>query len=155
MAQKNDIQYVQYYIGGSAAPKYAPDKPKKKAPRHRRMLQKQTVIRVDPLALCSIAVAGVLLLAMLVGMIALQVENRAARQEVQRLEQLQLQNAELQQTYADGYDLEQIRGLAVAMGMIPAEQAGRVEISVEQAPPPPPEPSTWERICTFFAELFA
>ena len=53
-----------------------------------------------------------------------------------------------------GYDLDDIRTKALAIGMIPIEQAETIPISAE-LPQKEPEPSLWEEIVWFFEGLFA
>ena len=59
--------------------------------------------------------------------------------------------------YREGYDLEEIREIALAMGMVPMEQLETVQISVPvvEAEEQAQEPSGWEAFCTFLAGLFA
>jgi hypothetical protein len=63
----------------------------------------------------------------------------------------------LQNKYDSSYDLEEIREIALAMGMVPMEQLETVQISVPvvEAEEQAQEPSGWEAFCTFLAGLFA
>ena len=73
MARKPDIQYVRYYTDGSAARQLeilSPQKTKTTYPRTRR--KKGYVIYVDPLAICSIVLAMVLLVCMVMGTLQIQ-----------------------------------------------------------------------------------
>ena len=134
MARKSDIQYVQFYMDGSAARQLElePRRPKKKLQQPRPRRQKKIVLHVDFIAVAGMLVAGVMLLLMLTGMSGLNRLN----QEVARLEgylvELERENLELHQTYREGYDIEQIRDAALEMGMIPASRATTVTIQVEE-----------------------
>ena len=70
------------------------------------------------------------------------------------LTQLQNENAQLNHTYYANVDLENIRNQALALGMIPIEEAQVIHISVE-LPEPEPEPSFWDDVVWFFSGLFA
>ena len=134
MARKSDIQYVQFYMDGSAARQLElePRRPKKKLQQPRPRRQKKIVLHVDFIAVAGMLVAGVMLLLMLTGMSGLNRLN----QEVTRLEgylvELERENLELHQTYREGYDIDQIRDAALEMGMIPASRATTVTIQVEE-----------------------
>ena len=134
MARKSDIQYVQFYMDGSAARQLElePRRPKKKLQQPRPRRQKKIVLHVDFIAVAGMLVAGVMLLLMLTGMSGLNRLN----QEVTRLEgylvELERENLELHQTYREGYDIDQIRDAALEMGMIPASRATIVTIQVEE-----------------------
>ena len=83
-----------------------------------------------------------------------------ARQEAMQMEeyvaQLQAENHELSQKYAEGYDLSIVEKTALNMGMVPVEQAPQITIQVQM-----PEVETvqsvtlWEQITTFLTGLFA
>jgi hypothetical protein len=68
--------------------------------------------------------------------------------------QLQQENVQLRTEYEAGYDLDEIRQLATAMGMVPAEQAERVQVHVN-VPVEEEEPTAWENFCMFLTGLFA
>ena len=118
-------------------------------------MQKRYVILIACLvALVGIAVAAVLMVMLLVGAVQMYQtlqETVALRDYVV---QLQEKNAQLKDTYAAGYDLEEIRDIAQTMGMIPAESAPhlRIEVTVPEAPV---QPSAWESFWQFFVEMFA
>ena len=80
------------------------------------------------------------------------------RAETQALENyvlsLQQENQQLKDTYASGYDLEEIEKIALAMGMVPASQAQQISLSVT-VPEQIPEPTAWESFCAFLTGLFA
>ncbi len=124
MARQTKIQYVSFYSAGSAAYKVDPQPIRKKQvnlPKPRRV--KRPVVYVDPVAIAGIVVAAVMLIGMLAGIVQLS----AAKQEQQALSGyislLQEENARLEEAYYAGFDLEEIRQIAIARGMIPADQA--------------------------------
>ena len=157
MVRKPDIQYVhEFYVHGSEArvlelkprrrviktvlPKVAPDK--------------SIRIGVDPLALCGIVVAAVLLVLMLVG----TAQYIDARNEYQAMAnqviELQNQNVVLRQQYRSSYDLERITHMANSLGMIPISEAQVMYIN-PVVPVREAEPTVWENIRWFMAGLFA
>ena len=153
MAQNNRIQF---YVHGSAVRKIEPEMPQKQAsrlpkPRKRR----QPVVYYDPLAMVSLAVTAVMLILMVAGFITLfQTYGEVTRME-QQVAQLRQENAQLQREYESGYDLEEIRQQAEALGLVPQSQVQTMTIEVEPPQPEVPEPTFWEQIGAFFAWLFA
>lgn len=161
MARQPDIQYVRFYTSGSAARKIEPlPQPKEKTvparPRQRRKVrnQERVVLRIDPISLCAMLVAGILLVAMIIGMIELGSIDAQAEQMEGYVTQLRAENARLQAEYQAGYDLDDIREKALAMGFVSIDQVEHITIHVEH-PQPEPEPTAWEEFCSFFRELFA
>ena len=76
MAMQPDIQYVRFYTTGSAARKLElqPKKEKAKisAPQRPQTRRKQkTVVYIDPVSMFAVLVAGVMFIAMAVGMLQL------------------------------------------------------------------------------------
>lgn len=155
MANKTDVQYIRFYTDGSAARKIEPEPPKKRAFRPIRRPRTKLVVHVDLLAGVTIAVAAVMLVLMLVGL----VNMRHAQAEQARMEQyvqtLKSKNSELRQTYESGFDLEEVAQKAEELGMIPAQEAEHIPIRVEVPVKPEAEPTLWQRICTFLRDLFA
>ena len=131
MARQPEIQYIRMYTQGSAARQLEmtpPErkKPKTKLPKPRP--EKVTVIRVDPIALCGILVAAVMLVLIVVGCVQLyDAQVRSARLE-SYVDQLSTQNQVLQDTYASSYDLLEVYEAAVALGMVPKDQVQQVTI---------------------------
>ena len=157
MARQPDIQYVRIYTDGSAARKLEvqPQKKNKVAlPKPKVRRDKRKVLYVDPLSMCAVFAAGMLLIAMAVGMIRLGITASQAQKAQAYVTQLEAENEQLRDAYLAGYDAEEARRQAEAMGMIPIEDAEHVIIDV-QIPQPEPEPTFWENIGLFFSELFA
>ena len=154
MARNGDIRYIQYYADGSAARQFElPLQPKKQSPQPRRRKQKKTVLHVDFVAMAGILVAVVMLILMMVGVS----ELIAANEEVAKLEsyvdQLEHERTQLQNTYRESYDLEDVRTEALKMGLISAQQAQTVTVRAEpiSVAEAPAEHSLW----TFLTGLFA
>lgn len=158
MARQPDIQYVRfrYNTDGSAARKPEPEIVRKKAvpqPKPRASAPQRSATRVDPVSLVAMVVAAVMLVAMAVGLINLAVTKAKAEGMEQYVTQLRAENTQLRQEYVSGYDLADIEKQALAMGMIPIEDAEHVYIQVE-VPQADPEPTFWEEVGLFFTELF-
>ncbi len=157
MEKKKDVRYINTYISGSSA--YwldtAPKKQSVKLPKMKKRKQKYLYLHVDPLAAIGVVTALVLLVMMLASLGQLQ----AIRQETAELESyvatLQQDNADLERTYAAGYDLEEIEKIALAMGMIPAEEATTIQMEVIVPEMPTESVSLWESFCSFLTGLFA
>ncbi len=155
MAKQPQVQYINQYISGTMAyqPEVSPRHEKKaRLPKPRR--ERKLLIEVRPAALLGIALAVVLLVMLVSGAVQMFAAQREAEQLQAYVQTLQQTNAELANTYASGYDLEEIQDLALAMGMIPAEQAEQTQVSVT-LPKETAEPTTWESFVAFFKGLFA
>lgn len=154
---KPDIEYIQkYYSYGSEAhavefkPVYR--KSGTKLPRARKNQQK--VVYIDPVAFCGLMVAIVMLLVMTAGMIRFDRACQENQTMQKYLMQLQDQNVKLNHDYRTGYDLEQIENTALALGMIPVEEARTIPVSVT-VPEPESRPTLWDEIVWFLTGLFA
>lgn len=159
MAEKTKIQYVNFYFSGSAArkidltrPIYAPQYPE---PEMEPQRKRRVVVRVDPLALCSILVSAVMLVLMVAGVFQLYSAYQQEQALAAYVQELYAQNQELEQTYRSGYDLEQIEKEALALGMIPADQAQKITMQVERPVEVQAERTPWEELAAFFSGLFA
>ena len=157
MAQKPEIQYIgQFYIHGSEARELARKNEQKKAktelPLHR--FQRVRKVYVDPLAICSLMIAAVMIIGMAAGMMSLQTaweELDTARMYVSELE---TRNSVLTAQYRSGYDLETVRSAAIAMGMVPVSEVQTVKLNVT-VPEVQPEPTLVDDILWFLNGLFA
>lgn len=157
MARRSDIRYINFYTDGSAARKYELVQPKReeKAAAPKAQRRRRPVIYVDPLALCSIAVSVVMLVLMVAGLAQMVMAHQQEQALKEYVQSLTAKNTQLQEDYAAGYDLEQVEQDALALGMIPVEQAEHITVEVETVEPVQEELSTWDAICAFFASLFA
>jgi len=156
MAQRIDVQYVQFYTHGNAAQNIAPANVvgTTKLPRtQRRKVQR---IYVDPVATLGIVVAAFMLIMMTVGVFRLQAEQKKTTQLEQCVTLLQQKNQDLKAQYSAECDLEEVERTALALGMIPKEQATHTTIHVELPSVQTTEQvSLWNRIGTFLTSLFA
>lgn len=154
MAKKPAIQYVRYYTDGNAARQVAPRSSVKKTllPKPRKL--KRRNVYIDPVATLGIVVAVCMLVMMAVGIF----QFRAAQREVLAMEryvqQLETKNQTLTDTYEAGIDIAEVERSALALGMIPKEQAQQVTIQLS-APPAEEPVGIWERIGMFLTGLFA
>ena len=156
MTQKPEIQYIgQFYVPGSEAKVLAPKQKKKKAKTKLPAAKAEQVkaIYIDPVALIGIAVAIVMLAVMVVGALRLQGDWNQYDAMSRYVSQLNQDNAELQRTYRAGYDLEDIRDKALAIGMVPVEELETVTVTVTISQREP-EPTLWDDIVWFFNGLF-
>lgn len=158
MARQPDIRYVQFYTQGTAAKKleFPLRRTGKKAvlpkPKPRREVRR--VIYVDPLALCAIVAAGILLLSMVAGMIHLGMADRENRELEAYVSQLHEEHTRLEQEFFQEYDPQQVHQRAEALGMISFSEAEHIQLELTP-PEQTAEPGVWEQIKTFFQELFA
>lgn len=153
MARQFDVQYLGGYMDGSAARKIEMPKPRKTVRKTAAKRNKRIVLHVDPLAILSIAVACVMMIMLTAGVF----EFMDARQEMIQMDAyvqtLQQENAALQEEYDAGYDLENVKQTAQALGMVPVDQVKQVAIRVQV--PEQVQPSGWEQFRMFLAGLFA
>ena len=152
MARRQQSRYIQYYVG-TAAPKLVPQPKKNKTTLPKEYKQQSYTIHVDPLALGGIVVSVVMLILMMVGIVQLASAQKDLNRMTEYVNSLQAQNVQLEQDYYSRYDLETVEKAALSMGMIPAEEAQHITISV-------PAEETWEssfwgRFHMFLEGLFA
>lgn len=139
MARKPEIQYIQYYVDGTAArnpePQQLPRKQKKPLPQKKR--RPRYVLKIQPLAVLGIVLSVVLLCMMASGVS----EFLEARQQMHRMQNhvlnQRLYNEQLREEYEEGINLEEIQRAALALGMVPEETVRHITISVpmEQVAP--------------------
>ena len=160
MAGKADIQYIHpYYTSGSAAKKLAPKAPRKKKPlptfEPRFMEPEQKIIvKLDPVSLCAIAVCAVLLVMMVVSLFQYSDAYRRNVELQEYVYALEESNLVLERDFHIDLDLEDVRQQALALGMIPAEEAKVIQVA-GRVPAAEAEPTRWERMQMFLGELFA
>ena len=154
MARQTEVLYVNYYMSGSAAYNVDPRPFKKevKLPKQRR--RGKIVLHVDPMAILGICVAFVMFILMIVGAVRLGLAQKQADQMANYVQVLQAQNEQLRAEYENGYDLEEIRQIAEAKGMIPVSEAKQVSVQLI-VPEVAKQPSAWESFVTFLTGLFA
>ena len=153
MARKQEMRYIQYYVG-SAAPKLTFQQPKKKKTALPKEYKQQSyTVRVDPLALGGIVVSAVMLVLMIVGLVQLSSAKQELAQMASYVETLQTINAEQKATFKEKCDLDAVEKAALEMGMIPIAEAQRMTISVPREEPQ--QGTFWERVGVFLEGLMA
>lgn len=157
MVQKPDIQYVtQFYSFGSEAKvlELKPVKKKQKSVLPVAKPEQKIRIGVDPVAMAGILIAVVMVLVMALSVRGYLETCDEYRTMTRRVITLQNINVEKQQAYKEMYDLDDIREKALALGMVPMEEAEVITIS-PVIPEEEPEPTWWENISWFMKGLFA
>ena len=163
MARKADIQYIQhYYTAGTAAKKVAvkaPRQQKKKPlplfePTMMEEPERKITVALDPLCLSAIVVCAVLLVMMITGLFQYSAAYQRNVQLQEYVYALSNENVRLEQEYQSGFDLEAIEVQALALGMIPVDQAQTIQVSAA-VPAPAAEPTGMERVALFLNDLFA
>lgn len=157
MTQKPKIQYIgQFYVHGSEARAEALKEKQKKAktvlPLAR--LEQISEIRVDPVAVGSIVLAAVLLVAMIVGTVGLWSELKTYHTMADYADRLAQENVALLEDFRASYSLSEIESRALALGMVPQDQVKTVTITL--TPPVAEAEETWiDDLVWFFEGLFA
>ena len=154
MASQIDIRYIDFSTEGNAARKFAPV-PKKKAQLPNAKRKTRYVLTIDPLAMIGIAVAVCMLVFMGIGMRRLQQAQDRNLQMAQYVESLTEKNTALREEFNAVCDLEQVKELALALGMIPKMEVPQTGITMYVPEETVETPSLWEQIGTFLAGLFA
>ena len=154
MAQRLDVQYVQFYTDGSAARKVAPLAPLKTMKLPQLKKTKRIVLHIDPVAIAGICMAVFMIVLMVVGAVQLTQQRRQLSEMTLYVENLQTENQILEDRFEQKCDLEQIENTARALGLVPKEEVRHVTISapdmIEQD-----APNSWERFYIFLTGLFA
>ena len=153
---KNTKNYIQFYTAGSTAVKVQIQDERTWAPLPVEKPKPKFIIPVDPVAIIGFAVAICMLVMMAVGMVRLNAERERTATMENYVQLLQQENVRLQAEFDAECNLEEIEKTALALGMIPAEEAQHTPITVEAPQVPEVETVTlWDRIGTFLSGLFA
>ena len=158
MALQPDIRYVNLYAFDGNAARKVQRQPVKKAtaaPKAQPRRAKRKVIAVDPVALCGIVVAVVMMVMMLTAYAEYNACQDRNRQMQDYLSSLQLENAQLQQNFDSQIDIEYIEEVAGALGMVPSSDANQIQIEVQLPQETTGELNLWQSITTFLSGLFA
>ena len=156
MVKKPEIQYIdKFYVYGSEA-KVLELKPKRKIKTILPLSvpDKTIKIPVDPVAIGGIVVAVALLVALLIGCVQYVQVYRQYRTMMDHVVTEQNMNVELRENYRSRIDLVEIRDKALALGMVPVENAQVITIRAE-LPQREPEPTLWEDFVWLCKGLFA
>ena len=157
MVRKPDIQYVdKFYVHGSEARvlELKPNKKKAKTVLPEAAPVKEKIIRVDLLSLSAIAVAVTMIVLMVVGCFQLKAAYDRNVAMSHYVISLQNENLELNKTYYAGFDAVDIEQKALALGMIPMEDALILKIP-GTIPEEVPAPTMWENFTWFMKGLLA
>jgi hypothetical protein len=154
MANYTEVHYINAYVSGSAARMVQTKAQKKSAIMAKFRPKRKVVIAVDPVAIFGIVVACVMTVMLMVGFMTLNRVNEEAVAMEQYVQDLQEENVSLQTTYDNGYDLEQVKQIAQAMGMVSIDQVPHISVDVS-VPVQEAEPTPWETFVTFLTGLFA
>lgn len=133
MAKREDIQYVRYYAYGSTAVKPQPElrpavKEEVQPTAHAEPIQ----VPFSPVAVFGAAVAVVMILLVLVGFVQLNRVNDEIRGMELYISNLKSENYALNKEYHSGYDLDEIKTAAEAMGLVPVEQVRHVTVHIPE-----------------------
>jgi len=151
---RNTDRYVRYYTFGSTAAKLDRQESRPGLPKMKPQ-PKRKPIPVDPVAFVGSAVALVLAVLMVVGLVQVTGTVAQVRQEEERIMVLELEQQKLLEVYEEGYDLEQIRAEAESMGMIPAADAFHVRVQVPTQITVEPRLSWWDSLLVSLRQFFA
>ena len=157
MERKPDIQYIdKFYVHGSEARvlELKPKKKKAKTVLPEAYPVKEKVVRIDLLSLCAIAVAVTMTVLMVVGCFQLKDAYDRSVAMSHYVISLQNENLDLTKTYYNGFDPVDIEQKALALGMIPMEDALTLTMSVT-IPEEEPAPTMWENFTWFMKGLLA
>lgn len=138
MDQKPVIQYVgQFYVYGSeaAAPKKKKEEKKHVLPSAPK-LKNDHYIYIDPVAVCGILLAAVVLVMLAVGAFQLKNAMEDYDQQSQTLTAVRRQNAVLEHQYRTGLDLESVQTQAEKLGMVASSEveSRRIHVNVPEHP---------------------
>ena len=152
MDQKPVIQYVgQFYVYGSEVQA-------RKKKEHKPVLPKaprtgvQHCVYVDPVAVCGIAVAVLMLVVLAVGAFQLRAAMQQYNAQSEQLSAIKRENARLEHLYRTSLDLEAVQAQAEKLGMVPAEELEHRELVVTVGQTSE-EPTAWENFLWFVKGL--
>lgn len=154
MARRNNDRYVRYYTVGSAAAKLEPEARKASLPKYRNP-EKRKPIPFDPVAFVGSAVAVLLAVLMVVGLIQVAGAAAQVRELEIRMAALEREEEILMERYESGYDLDEIRIAAHSMGMIPVEEAAHVRVEIPTVIVETPRVSWWDTLMGNLRQFFA
>lgn len=155
MAMQPEVRYINAYVSGTAACQPEKKPQKKQSVRLPKAKKRQKlVIPVDMVAVGGILAAVILSIALLVGLTQMHQAQQEARALKDYAISLQEENQQLQDTYTSGYNLEEIRDIALKMGMVPVEDVPHMQIQLT-APQQVQQPTAWESFWAFMVGLFA
>lgn len=155
MAQKAEIQYVsRFYVFGSEVPNAAPKEKKNGVKLPQLHLERPRKVYIDPIALCGVVAAVVMLCLLVAGMVHLR-DTRAEYDRMKaHLVELKLENAQLNHTYHTSFTVDEVRDLAESQGVVRSDEAERFTAFVI-VPDRPREKTAWENFLWRLSWLFS
>ena len=156
MANRVQIQYVEYYTQDNTAKRVAPAIPLHTGAIPQIKKRKVYRIYIDPVATLGVVVAVSMMIMMIVGLSNLSSEQKRLEVMEQQVRVLRQENMDLQARYDKELNLDEVKEIALALGMVPGRDVAHSSIEVEM--PQVEEPariSIWNRIGTFLTGLFA
>ena len=154
MARNNYDRYVRFYTFGSTAVKVENPQRTAKLPQYQKSAKRKP-IPFDPVAFAGSIVAVFLAVLMIVGLFQVTAANAQVRELETQLIGLQQQEQMLLDRYYGSIDLEEVRVAAESMGMIPAEEAARVQIQVPAQTVQVQTLSWWDTMLASLRQFFA
>ena len=155
MAKYNN-RYIQFYTPGTAAVKVEIQNEQNWAPLPELKPEERKAVYIDPVAIISCLVAVCMLVLMAVGINHLNNTRREVAALERYVAELTAEKQVLEETYASGYNLSDIRRKAMDMGMVPAENIAETPIYITIPLPEEPEPMTlWEQFTAYLEGIFA
>ena len=151
---RNPDRYVRYYTFGSAAPKLDRPEPRQKLPKM-KPAQKRKPLPIDPVAVLGSTVALLLAVLMVVGLAQVTGTNARIREMETEVMTLEMEQEALRELYEAGYDLEEVRDEALSMGMIPADDAQHIRVSISTRSAEVPRLSWWDTLLVSMRQFFA
>ena len=155
MAMQPEVRYINAYVSGNVAvqPEKMPQqKSSARLPKARK--QQKWLIHVDLVAMGGIMAAFVLSIMLVVGLVQMNQAQQEAKIYKEYAMSLKQDNTQMRDTYAKQYDLDEVRDIALTMGMVPVEQVEHMTMQVV-TPQVEQEPTAWESFWTFFLGMFA
>lgn len=152
---KTQSRYIQFYTAGSEARELVPVLRPEAAPATRRRRSRKPVLYIDPVAILGMITAVILTVCLLIAF----GQYKQAKADYEYVHSyncsLKQQHKDLQKTYADSYDKEEVRMEAILMGYVPSSQLEHVTIRAEKPEAFDEEPGVLERAWIYLTELFA
>lgn len=154
MARKYTERYVRYYTFGSAAAKLEQQQKQAELPKYKAP-QKRRPIAFDPFAVAGNAVAILLAVLMVVGLIQVAGTTAQVRELETKIAVLELEQQMLQERYESSYDLEEVRIAAQSMGMVQVQDADHVRLNIPAENQQVQQLSWWDSLLLSLRQIFA
>ena len=129
MTGRAEIQYIRFNVDGNAARKITVVPPVEFAPIPVRKYRRKRIY-VDPVAIMGMVVAVAMFISMGVGLLQYRNDQESLAQMENYVLALQAENNRLEKAYEDSYNLAEVERTALALGMIPRDQAQTVSLSM-------------------------